>query len=50
MNRIRLILFFVFLGIFSAAFQIGSMSTVSEEDANTFMDVFEKLVLDIVAF
>jgi len=50
MNRIRLILFFVFLGIFSAAFQIGSMSTVSEEDANTFMDEFEKLVLDIDAF
>ena len=44
MNKIRLILFFIFLGIFSTAFQIGSMSTVSEEDANIFMAEFEELV------
>ena len=50
MNKIRLILFFIFLGIFSTAFQIGSMSTVSEEDANLFMTEFEELVLDIDAF
>ena len=50
MNKIRLILFFIFLGIFSTAFQIGSMSTVSEEDANIFMAEFEELVLDIDAF
>ena len=50
MNKIRLILFFIFLGIFSTAFQLGSMSTVSEEEANIFMAEFEELVLDIDAF
>ena len=50
MNKIRIITFFVFLGFFAAAFQFGSMSTVSEEEANAFMAEFEKLVLDIDAF
>jgi hypothetical protein len=50
MNNIRIITFFIFLGIFVAAFQIGSMSSVSEEDANAFMAEFEELVLDIDAF
>jgi len=47
---VRVILFFIFLGIFTSAFQIGSMSTVSEEEANEFMVEFEELVLDIDAF
>ena len=50
MNKIRIILFFIFLGLFAATFQIGSMSTVSEEEANAFMAEFEELVLDIDAF
>ena len=50
MNKIRIILFFIFLGLFAAAYQIGSMSTVSEEEANAFMAEFEELVLDIDAF
>ncbi len=50
MNKIRIILFFIFLGIFAAAFQIGSMTSVSEEDAKAFMSEFEELVLDIDAF
>ncbi len=50
MNNIRIILFFIFLGIFAAAFQLGSMTTVSEEDAKAFMSEFEELVLDIDAF
>ena len=50
MNKIRIILFFTFLGLFAAAYQIGSMSTVSEEEANAFMAEFEELVLDIDAF
>ncbi|MGB0856011.1 MAG: stage II sporulation protein M [Nitrosopumilus sp.] len=50
MNKIRIITFFVFLVIFAATYQIGSMSSVSEEDANTFMSEFEELVLDIDAF
>ncbi len=40
----------MFLGIFSVTFQIGSMSTVSEEDADAFMAEFENLILDIDAF
>ena len=50
MNKIRIIIFFIFLGIFAAAFQIGSMTSVTEEDAEAFMSEFEELVLDIDAF
>jgi hypothetical protein len=50
MNKIRIITFFVFLGLFATAYQIGSMSTVSEEEANIFMSEFEDLILDIDAF
>jgi len=49
-NKIRIILFFIFLGLFAAAYQIGSMSTVSDQEANAFMAEFEELVLDIDAF
>ena len=37
------------MGIFTAVFQLGSMSQVSEEEANIFMEEFEKLVQDIDA-
>ena len=47
MNKIRIITFFAFLVIFTVIFQLGSMSTVSEEEANLFMEEFKKLVLDI---
>ena len=50
MNKMRIITFFAFLIIFTVIFQFGSMSTVSEEEANLFMEEFEKLVLDIDAF
>ena len=50
MNKIRIITFFVFLVIFTIIFQLGSMSTVSEEEASLFMEEFEKLVLDIDGF
>jgi hypothetical protein len=50
MNKIRIITFFVFLVIFTGIFQLGSMSTVSQEEADLFMEEFEKLVLDIDAF
>ena len=49
-NKIRIIIFFVFLGLFTTAYQIGSMSTVDEEEAYIFMSEFEELVLDIDAF
>jgi len=48
-NRVRIITFFIFLGIFATAYQIGSMSSVSEDEANIFMSEFEELVLDIDA-
>ncbi len=50
MNKIRIITFFIFLGIFTTFFQIGSMSSVSEEEAIAFMSEFKDLVLDIDAF
>jgi len=50
MNKIRIFTFFIFLVIFTVIFQLGSMSTVSEEEANMFMEEFKKLVLDIDAF
>ena len=50
MNKIRIITFFIFLVLFAAAYQIGSMSDVSEEEAKAFMAEFEDLVLDIDAF
>ena len=50
MNKIRIVAFFIFLGIFAGVFQIGSMSSVSEEEANLFMSEFEELILDIDAF
>lgn len=37
------------MGLFTAIFQLGSMSEVSEEDANIFMEEFNKLVEDIDA-
>jgi len=49
-KKIRIITFFIFLGFFAAAYQIGSMSSVSEEEANAFMSEFKELVLDIDAF
>jgi hypothetical protein len=49
-NKIRIITFFTFLGIFALVYQSGSMSSVSEEEANLFMSEFKELVLDIDAF
>jgi hypothetical protein len=49
-NKIRIISFFAFMALFAALFQIGSLSTVTEEEAEAFMTEFENLVLDIDAF
>ena len=49
-NKTRTILFFVFLGIFAGTYQIGAMSTVSQEEAEMFMSEFEELIMDIDAF
>ncbi|MEO2265323.1 MAG: stage II sporulation protein M [Nitrosopumilus sp.] len=40
----------MFLGFFTVSYQIGSMTSVSEEDANMFMSEFKELILDIDAF
>jgi len=37
------------MGIFTTVFQLGSMSQVSEDEANIFMEEFDKLVKDIDA-
>ena len=37
------------MGLFTVVFQIGTMSEVSEEEANIFMEEFEELVKDIDA-
>lgn len=49
MSKIRIITFFVFMVLFTVAFQLGTLLEVSDEDANIFMDEFEKLVEDIDA-
>ena len=49
MSRIRIISFFVFMGLFTLVFQLGTMSEVSEDEANIFMEEFEKLIEDIDA-
>jgi uncharacterized membrane protein SpoIIM required for sporulation len=40
----RIILFFVFLGVFSAAFSVGAEMKVPEEEAKIFLDEFNKLL------
>jgi hypothetical protein len=50
MNKIRILLFFIFLGLFSLAYQFGAMSVVGEEEADMFMEAFQEIVLDIDAF
>ncbi len=50
MNKLRISLFFIFVGIFAATYQIGSMTTVSQEEADVFMSEFEELVMDIDGF
>jgi hypothetical protein len=50
MKRERLILFFIFMGIFAGVYQAGSMSNVSQEESELFMKDFEELVFDIDAY
>ena len=45
----RIIIFFVFVGLFSLSYQIGSMSEVSIRDAMEFMKEFEELIEGIDA-
>ena len=45
----RIVLFFVFLGIFSAAFAIGAEVQVSEEESEIILEQFESLIDEIDA-
>ena len=45
----RVYIFFIFVGIFSGAYQLGSMSTVDTEEAEKFLEEFEALIEDIDA-
>ena len=47
--KIRIITFFILLGLFSAAFQIGSISDVSQEEADALMSDFQGLISGIEA-
>lgn len=43
----RILLFFIFMALFSGAYQLGSMSEVNDEEAQAFLEEFEELVKDI---
>ena len=45
----RVYIFFIFVGIFSGAYQLGSMTTVDTEEAEKFLEEFEALIKDIDA-
>jgi len=46
-NQKRIVTFFIFIGLFSASYFIGSQSEVSHEDALTFQEEFNNLIEDI---
>lgn len=49
-DKKRIVAFFAFAGLFSLSFTIGAETTVSEEDAQLFIEEFEALVEDIDSF
>ena len=44
MKNQRIIVFFIFAGIFTASYYIGSQMEVSQEEAELFMEEFEELI------
>ena len=46
-NQKRTITFFIFVGLFTASYFIGSQSQISHEDALTFQEEFNNLIEDI---
>lgn len=44
MLKKRLLLFFIFVAVFSTAFTVGSLAEVSEDEAKLFVDEFDKLL------
>ncbi len=47
MKNQRIIVFFIFVGLFTTSYYIGSLMEVSQEDAELFMEEFEDLIEDI---
>ncbi len=47
MLKVRIITFFIFMGIYSLSFQIGASSEVSPEEANEFVQEFLSATQDI---
>ena len=43
----RVAIFFIFAGLFSVAYQLGSMSEVDKDEAQNFIEEFEALIDDI---
>jgi hypothetical protein len=50
MDKKRIVVFFIFVGLFSASYQIGSISQVSDEESGQFLDQFKSLVQGIDGF
>lgn len=48
--KIRLVLFFIFMGLFSISFQIGASSKVSFEEANSFSNDFRNIMEETDGF
>ncbi len=47
LERKRILVFFIFMGLFSLSYWIGSIFTVELEEAEAFLEEFEELVGDI---
>jgi len=47
MKNQRMIVFFIFMGLFTTSYYIGSQTEVSQEDAEAFMEEFDELIEDI---
>lgn len=44
MKNQRIIIFFIFVGLFTISYYIGSLTEISQEDAEIFMDEFNDLI------
>lgn len=47
LERKRILVFFIFMGLFSLSYWIGSIFTVEQEEAEAFLEEFEELIEDI---
>lgn len=43
----RIVVFFIFMGLFSTAYQLGSMAEVDDEEAQKFLEEFGDIITDI---